>query len=116
MEAFRVGLGQPVRERPDHDRVVVVEIGGEAVGQLLAAVDRYREGSDMVGQPGVGFSGSGSDASFTNSVSNNWQLNHSFSNIRFGCLICYGIQQDATATFQFGTSFYTISTHDDALI
>ena len=62
------------------------------------------------------FSGSGSDATYTNSVSNNWQLNHSFSNVRFGCLICYGIGQDATATFQFGSSFYTISAHDDALI
>jgi hypothetical protein len=63
-----------------------------------------------------GFTGSGSDVSFTNSVSNNWQVNHSFDNIHFTCFACFGIAEDATATFQFGSSFYTISTHDDALV
>lgn len=66
--------------------------------------------------PGVGFSGSGSDAYFTNSVTNNWAIYHNFSNLYFGCLDCVGIGEDSTATFQFGNYFYTISTHDDSFV
>jgi hypothetical protein len=66
--------------------------------------------------PGGSFSGSGSDATYTNSVSNSWQISHTFYNIHFSCLICYGVRHTATATFQFGTKFYTIQTHDDALV
>lgn len=63
-----------------------------------------------------GFSGSGSDLYFTNSFNNTWQVNHSFSNVRFSCFACYGVGQDATASFTFGTRVYTISTHDDAFV
>ena len=63
-----------------------------------------------------GFTGGGSDASFTNTIYNNWPIYHQFNNVTFTCFICYGIQEDATATFQFGTSFYTISAHDQASV
>ena len=61
------------------------------------------------------FSGGGSDLSLTNQITNGWQINHSFFNLHATCL-CVQVIEDATATFQFGSSFYTIQTHDQALV
>ncbi len=66
--------------------------------------------------PGIGFSGSGSDAYFTNSVNNNWAIYHNWNNIHFGALDMWDISEDSTTTFQFGSSFYTTQTHDSCLI
>ena len=44
-------LGEPVGERLDHDRAVVVVLGLEAIGELVAAVDRDRERADVVREP-----------------------------------------------------------------
>jgi hypothetical protein len=62
-----------------------------------------------------GFSGGGGDLYLTNTVTNNWKVTHTFNNLHFNCL-CWGVAEDATATFQFGTSFYTIQTNDSALV
>ncbi len=63
-----------------------------------------------------GFSGGGTDGSYTTQVSNNWQISHSFSNIYFSCFVCYGVRHTASATFTFGSKNYTIQTHDDSLV
>lgn len=63
-----------------------------------------------------GFTGGGTDAYYTNSVSSTRTLTHSFWNIHFSCWICYGVRHTATATFKFGNKFFTIQTHDDAFV
>jgi hypothetical protein len=64
--------------------------------------------------PGV--QNQGGDAVFTNSVSNNWAIYHSFSNIKANGLL-WNIRETSTATFQFGSNFFsTIATDDSALV
>ena len=46
-------LGEPVGERAHHDRAVVVELGREAVRELLRPVDRDGERAHVVGEPGL---------------------------------------------------------------
>jgi len=58
--------------------------------------------------PGVGFSGSGSSAGWSGSVSNQWLINHYFNGIQFTswwALCCPS--ESATTTSQFGGSFFT---------
>ena len=57
-------LGEPVGERLDHDRAVVVVLGLEARGELVGAVDRDRERAEVVaGRRDVVGEASGSGAS-----------------------------------------------------
>ncbi len=60
VEVFREGLREPVGERLDHDRAVVVLLGLEPRRELVGAVDRDGErsevvafGSDVVGEAAV---------------------------------------------------------------
>ena len=50
VQPLRERLGEPVGERADHDRPVVVELGGEAVRELLRPVDRDGERAHVVGE------------------------------------------------------------------
>ena len=54
VQAFRKRLGQSVRDRLRHDRVVVVVRGPESVNQCLQSDPaRYREGSHGVAKPSL---------------------------------------------------------------
>lgn len=65
--------------------------------------------------PGIGFSGSGDTATWTTSVSNNWQINHYFNNVQFNAFDIWAIDEYVSGTFQFGTSFWRIDAHDSSL-
>jgi len=66
--------------------------------------------------PGVGIEGSGSSAVWEGKVNGNWRIDHYFSGIQFNGMVIYRAYESITSTFQFGTTFYTISCQDDALI
>ena len=51
MQSLGERLGQAVGERANHDRAVVVELGGETIGERLATVDRDRERADVIRRP-----------------------------------------------------------------
>src|SRR5581483_4303505 len=61
VEVLGEGLGQPVGERLDDDRAVVVVLGLEPRGQLVGPVDADREGADRIaaGRGGVARGASG---------------------------------------------------------
>jgi len=61
---------------------------------------------------GVGFSVSGSTVSLTSTVSNNWEINHSYSGIRFkSYILLTGPSQSDLASFTFGAHTYYLGTH-----
>lgn len=62
-----------------------------------------------------GMQNQGGDIVFENSVSNNWAIYHSFSNIKANGLI-WNIRELAGATFQFSNNFVSIQTDDSALV
>ncbi|NBI27453.1 hypothetical protein [Chengkuizengella marina] len=59
----------------------------------------------------AGFSVSGSTASWTDSVNNTWQMNHYYNNISATGFDIY-VSQSTSATFKFGSSFYTPTASD----
>jgi len=61
---------------------------------------------------GVGFSVSGSTVSLTSTVSNNWEINYSYSGIRFKSYVfLLGPSQSDLASFTFGQHTYYLGTH-----
>ena len=55
MQPLGAGLRQPVGERLDHDRSVVVVLGLVPLHELVGAEPRGdRERADVVGEPGLG--------------------------------------------------------------
>lgn len=55
--------------------------------------------------PGLGLSGSGSNASWSSSVNNVWLIDHGFNGIQFSGIVVCCPSESATATSQFGGYF-----------
>ncbi len=70
-----------------------------------------------VGYPsGIGITGSGGDASWSDPNNNTWHVTHNFSGIQFNAIDIVGISETATGRFKFGTTSWSISAHDDCFV
>lgn len=66
--------------------------------------------------PGVGFSGSGDTASWVTTVNNTWRTTHNWDSVRFSAFDIYRIHYNVSGSFQFGSSFYGVSSYSDSLV
>jgi hypothetical protein len=56
---------------------------------------------------GAGFSAGGESATWSGSVSKAWRITHQYSGVHFSGLPLFSYSQKSTATFKFGTGFFT---------
>lgn len=111
----------------DYDRVCG-EVDGSSMGAWMGAnpynADKVTLGDSYsfsglaisVKVPaGAGFSISGTSASWSDSITNNWLMFHQYSGIGYSG---YGLhfRQDTSATFKFGYRFYTVNASDSSLL
>lgn len=66
--------------------------------------------------PGIGFSGSGSSAGWTTTVSNTWRTTHDWDSVYFSAFDIYTIHFNVTGSFQFGSSFYGVTGASSSLV
>jgi hypothetical protein len=66
--------------------------------------------------PGIGFSGSGSSASWATTVNNTWRTTHDWDSVYFSAFDIYRVHFNVTGSFQFGSSFYGITGSSSSLV
>lgn len=66
--------------------------------------------------PGIGFSGSGSSASWATTVSNTWRTTHDWDSVYFSAFDIYRVHFNVTGAFQFGSSFYGVTGSSSSLV